>query len=66
MHRDKANLLSSNSLVKGQRIINELEKVVPDRPIEQLNIPCTLVATDLINSEEVIFRKGSLFEAGGF
>lgn len=57
------NLLSSNSLVKGQRIIKELEKVVPDRPIEQLNIPCTLVATDLINSEEVIFRKGSLFEA---
>lgn len=57
------NLLSSNSLVKGQRIIKELEKVVPDRPLETLNIPCTLVATDLIHSEEVVFRKGSLFEA---
>lgn len=57
------NLLSTNSLVKGRRIIEELEKVVPDRPIEELNIPCTIVASDLIHAEEVIFRTGSLFEA---
>ena len=57
------NLLSSNSLVKGQRIIEELKKVVPDRPIEKLNIPCTIVASDMMNTEEVVFRKGSLFEA---
>lgn len=57
------NLLSGNSLVKGQRIIAELEKVVPDRPIEELNIPCSIVATDMIHSDEVVFRKGSLFEA---
>ena len=57
------NLLSSNSLVKGQRIIQELEKIVPDRPIEELNIPCTIVASDMISTEEVVFRSGSLFEA---
>ena len=57
------NLLSGNSLVKGQRIIEELEKIVPDRPLEQLNIPCTIVATDMISSDEVVFRTGSLFEA---
>lgn len=57
------NLLSVNSLVKGRRIIEELEKVVPDRPIEKLNIPCTLVASDMQNTEEVVFRSGSLFEA---
>ena len=57
------NLLSSNSLVKGERIIKELEKIVPDRPIEELNIPCSLVASDMMNTEEVVFRKGSLFEA---
>ena len=57
------NLLSVNSLVKGRRIIEELEKVVPDRPLEELNIPCTLVASDMQNTEEVIFRTGSLFEA---
>ena len=57
------NLLSGNSLVKGERIIKELEKVVPDRPLEELNIPCTIVATDMIHSDEVVFRTGSLFEA---
>lgn len=57
------NLLSSNSLVKGERIIKELEKVVPDRPIEELNIPCSIVASDMMNTEEVVFHSGSLFEA---
>ena len=57
------NLLSSNSLVKGERIIKELEKIVPDRPIENLNIPCTIVASDMISTDEVSFRSGSLFEA---
>ena len=57
------NLLSSNSIVKGKRIIEELEKVVPDRPIESLNIPCVIVASDMQSTEEVIFRSGSLFEA---
>ena len=57
------NLLSTNSIVKGKRIIEELQKVVPDRPIEDLNIPCAIVASDMINTDEVVFRKGSLFEA---
>lgn len=57
------NMLSVNSLVKGKRIIEELQKVVPDRPIENLNIPCTIVASDLLSTEEVVFRSGSLFEA---
>lgn len=57
------NFLSGNSLVKGRRIIEELEKVVPDRLIEELNIPCTIVASDMISTEEVVFRSGSLFEA---
>ena len=57
------NLLSSNSLVKGERIIKELEKIVPDRPMENLNIPCTIVASDMISTDEVSFRSGSLFEA---
>ncbi len=57
------NLLSVNSLVKGKRIIDELQKIVPDRPIEELNIPCSIVASDMMNTEEVVFRSGSLFEA---
>lgn len=57
------NFLSGNSIVKGQRIIEELKKVVPDRPMEDLQIPCTIVASDMMSTEEVLFRTGSLFEA---
>ena len=54
---------SLNSLVKGERVIEELEKVVPDQLIQCLNIPCTIVAADLISADEVVFRSGSLFSA---
>ena len=55
--------ISLNSLVKGERVIRELEKVVPDQQIQSLNIPCAIVAADLISADEVVFRSGSLFEA---
>lgn len=57
------NIFSGNSLVKGDRIIRELQTIVPDRPIEQLNIPCAIVAADMTHSEQVIYRTGSLFQA---
>lgn len=55
--------LSLNSLVKGERVIKALEQVVPDRLIEELDIPCSIVSADLISADEVVFRSGSLFEA---
>ena len=55
--------LSLNHVVKGEKVINELKKVVPDCQIEDLNIPCSIVASDMVNSEEVVFEKGSLWEA---
>lgn len=55
--------ITGNSLVKGTRVIKALEQIVPDCRIESLDIPLTLVASDLITSDEVIFRSGSLFEA---
>ena len=57
------NLLSRNSLVKGEKIIRELQTIVPDQPIESLRIPCALVATDMLHTEQVVFRSGSLFDA---
>ncbi len=54
---------SLNHLVKGERVINALQKVVPDCLIEDLHIPFSIVASDMVNSEEVIFEQGSLWEA---
>ena len=55
--------LSLNHLVKGDRIINAIMEFVPDMPIENLPIPYCAVATDLKAGKEVVFSKGSLFEA---
>ena len=55
--------LSLNHLVKGSRIIEAIMEFVPDMPIEDLPIPYCAVATDLKAGREVVFDKGSLFEA---
>lgn len=55
--------LSKNHLVKGERIIAEIKRRVPEVNIEDLSIPFCAVATDLFTGEEVVFREGPLFEA---
>ncbi|MCD4695087.1 MAG: patatin-like phospholipase family protein [Bacteroidales bacterium] len=54
---------STSGLVKGDKIFNEMRKLVPETNIEDLKIPFTAIATDIINKKEVIFTKGDLFEA---
>lgn len=55
--------LSLNHFVKGKRIIEAIMEFVPDVAIENLPIPYSAVATDLKDGREVVFSKGSLFEA---
>jgi len=55
--------LSTNGLVKGNKIIKELKKIIPDVNIEDLPIPYAAIATDIKNRKEVVFEKGSLYEA---
>ena len=55
--------LSINHIVKGKRIIEAIMEFVPDMAIEDLPIPYCAIATDLISGKEVVFNKGSLFEA---
>ena len=55
--------LSRNHLVKGDKVIEALQEIVPEVNIEDLRIPYKAIATDLFTGEEVIFDKGSLFQA---
>ena len=55
--------LSLNHIVKGKRIIEAIMEFVPDVAIEDLPIPYCAVATDMKAGKEVVFNKGSLFEA---
>lgn len=55
--------LGLNHVVKGNKVLKAIQEWVPDQNIEDLPIPCAFVATDIENSQPVIFREGSLFEA---
>lgn len=55
--------LSSSGLVKAEKIFLKMKEFIPDMPIEEMQIPVSIVATDIINEEEVIFSSGSFYEA---
>jgi len=55
--------LSTQGLVKGDKLLNTIKTFISDANIEDLNIPYAAVAADIINKKEVVFTKGSVFEA---
>ena len=54
---------SFSGIIKGEKVLAEIKKMIPDRKIEKLKIPFVAVATDVINEQEVIFDSGSLYNA---
>ena len=54
---------SPRAILKGERLMEALQTLVPDCPIESLRIPYCAVATDMKTGEEVRFREGSLYDA---
>lgn len=54
---------SKSGFLKGNKILKELEKIMPDVDIEDLPLPYTAVATNLRTDGEVVFDRGSLYEA---
>lgn len=54
---------SKNGLLKGERVFNTMQSFIPDEPIENMQIPFSAVATDIINEKEIVFSSGSFYEA---
>lgn len=54
---------SSQGFLKGERVFEEMKRVLGDAQIEDCRIPYTAVATDLVEKKEVWMRSGSLFKA---
>lgn len=50
-------------IIQGDKVFQEMEKMIGDIMIEDLPISYTAVATDLIKQKEVWFQKGSLLDA---
>lgn len=53
----------SNGAIRGDKVFSLLSKMLDDIQIENLALPYTAVATDLANSKEVWFQRGSLEQA---
>ena len=54
---------SLQGLIKGDKVLNKMKKFIADKNIEDLKIVYSATATDLINKKEVVFTKGSIYEA---
>lgn len=49
--------------IKGDKVINELTKLVGDKNIEDLDIKFTAITTDIDNEKEIWIQDGGLFQA---
>ena len=54
---------SRDGFVRGERIIATLKELIGDSLIEDLPIPFTAVASDVVREREVWLNSGSLFDA---
>jgi len=54
---------SKQGLIKGDRVLNAMKVFIPDTNIEDLKIKYTATAFDLANNKEVVFNRGSLYDA---
>jgi len=55
--------LSTQGLIKGDKVLNTMKDFIPDSRIEDLGIYYTAVAADVIKKKEVTFTEGSIYDA---
>lgn len=53
----------SKGAIRGDKVFNLLAEMLEGQQIEDLDIPFTAVATDLVNSKEVWFQRGAVGQA---
>lgn len=54
---------TTKGFLKGEKVLGKILEMTGEQQIENLKIPFTAVATDMMTMEEVHFSKGSLFDA---
>ena len=55
--------LGRGGLIKGEKVLNRMKEFIPDINIEDLPIPYSATAVDIVKHEEVVFTNGSLYDA---
>lgn len=54
---------SAQGFIRGEKVFKNLQKLIPDRPIEEMNIPFAAISTDLTSKKEKVFDSGSMYQA---
>jgi NTE family protein len=54
---------TTQGFIKGEKIFQKIQELTGDQNIEELEIPFTAIATDMIRRKEVLYRSGNLFTA---
>lgn len=49
--------------LKGEKVLNVLQTLIPGKNIEDLDIPFRCIATDILTQETVVFDKGDIYAA---
>jgi len=57
------SLFSNSAILKGKGVEEFLQRLIPARTFEELDIPLKVVATDFWNRTEVVFTSGDLISA---
>lgn len=55
--------LHRKGVIRGVKLYKKMEDIFSDTRIEDLRIPYTAVAVDIINQQEVVFREGRIIDA---
>ena len=55
--------IGGHGVMKGDKVFNKLKTIVDDQNIEDLKIPIKIIATDAVNGKEIVFSKGSVYDA---
>lgn len=56
-------IVSTKGLIKGAKVLQRMQEIFPDRPIEELPLPLTIISTDITNHKEIVHHTGSLYDA---
>jgi NTE family protein len=54
---------NTNGLLKGERVFDKMKQFIPDMNIENMSIPFSAVASDILNEKEIVFDTGSYYKA---
>ncbi|HQI71371.1 MAG TPA: patatin-like phospholipase family protein, partial [Bacteroidales bacterium] len=55
--------LTGQGFIKAEKLFKIIEEFIDCNTFEELNIPLSVVATDIVKRQEVVFDKGSLIMA---